>query len=88
MPSKHIYPPFMDKDSILCSRCFGPLAAIEQYGSGDKGYWFIAPCKQCGAKIKWYRDNNGETRADGDAENEENAFGFYMEGDEIVMKAK
>ena len=88
MPSKHIYPPFMDKDSLLCSRCFGSLAAIEQYGSCDMGYWFIAPCKQCGAKIKWYRDNNGETRADRGADNEENAFGFYMEGDEIVMKAE
>lgn len=88
MPSKHIYPPFMDKDTILCSRCFGPLGTIEQYGSNDTGFWFIAPCKQCGSKIKWYRDNDGKTRADSDADNEENTFSFCMEGDEIVMKAE
>lgn len=88
MPSKQIYPPFTDKDRILCSRCFGSLADIEKYGCDDTGYWFIAPCKQCGAKMKWYRDNNGETRTDNDADDEENAFAFYMEGDEIIMKAE
>lgn len=88
MSSKQIYTAFSGNHKLLCSRCFGSLGEISKYGCDDQGYWFIAPCKQCGAKIKWYRDNDGQPLVEAAPESEENAFSFALEGDEIVMKAE
>lgn len=90
MPSKPIYAPFIENQTILCSRCFSQLGEIEKYGCDEKGFWFIASCRSCGQKMRWYRDTNGIAKAEKSTEknNEENAFSFHMENGEIVMKTE
>lgn len=89
MPSKSIYAPFIDGNTLLCSRCFSQIGEIEKYGCDEKGIWFIAPCSTCGAKMRWYRDNNGKPRAEEKASSEENnAFSFHMENGEVTMKSE
>lgn len=74
---KKIYPPYMDGKKLLCSRCFNPLGSIEKYGHDDKGYWFIAPCKICQAKMKWYRRPDGTAQAESPAK-EDGTFGLTL----------
>ena len=91
MPSKPFYAPFIENQTILCSRCFSQLGEIEKYGCDEKGFWFIASCRGCGQKMRWYRDADGIAKApenEKKAEEEENAFSFHMENGEIVMKSE
>lgn len=93
MPSKPIYTPFIEGQTILCSRCFSQLGEIEKYGCDEKGFWFIASCRSCKQKMRWYRQANGEGKAaeapnEPKASEEENAFSFHLENGEIVMKSE
>ena len=87
MFSKKIYAPFIDGSRALCSRCFSPLKPIEKYGKDDSGLWFIASCSCCGAKMRWYREDDGTSKTP-DAKDEENAFSFRIENGEVVMKTE
>ena len=90
MPSKPIYAQYNEDRTILCSRCFSQLGEIEKYGCDEKGFWFIASCRSCGQKMRWYRQSDGTAKApesEPKAE-EENAFSFHMENGEIVMKSE
>lgn len=89
MPSKPIYAPFIENNTILCSRCFSQLGDIEKYGCDENGLWFIASCRSCGRKMRWYRNLDGTTKTiDAEESSNENAFSFHMENGEIVMKSE
>ena len=90
MPSKPIYAPFIEDQTILCSRCFSQLGEIEKYGCDEKGFWFIASCRSCGQTMRWYRRPAGTAKAPESEKKveEENAFSFHMENGEIVMKSE
>ena len=81
---KKVYPAYQNGAQILCSRCFGRLDTITKYGHDDTGYWFIAPCKECGAKMKWYRLANGEAETEAAAK-EDGTFGLAMIDGELTM---
>ena len=89
MSSKPVYSPFIDKNTVLCSRCFAALGDIEKYGCDEKGIWFFAPCSQCGAKMRWYRQNDGTPTAEKETDAPtENTFSFHLENGEITMKSE
>ena len=89
MPSKKIHAPFIGNgNKVLCSRCFSPLKEIEKYGCDEEGFWFIAPCSRCGAKMRWYRQKDGTAYAEETASETENSFSFDLENGEIVMKTE
>ena len=89
MPSKPIYAPFVDKGAVLCSRCFSQLGEIEKYGCDEKGTWFMASCRSCKSKMRWYRNADGTAEGtEKEKETNENSFSFHMENGEIVMKTE
>ena len=88
MPSKPIYAPLIDNGAVLCSRCFSRLGDIEKYGCDEKGTWFMASCRSCKSKMRWYRNADGTATGIDQAESEENSFSFHMENGEIVMKTE
>ncbi len=70
---------------IRCSRCFDRPGEICRYGCDEQGFWFIAPCKSCGAWIKWYRSPEGETFV----EKEETSFIVdFVDGEAVLSLAK
>lgn len=81
---KKIHPAYCVGNRILCSRCFGTLGAIIQYGHDEKGYWFVASCKECGAKMKWYRTAGGTPKTE-EAPTEDGTFGLTMVDGELTM---
>lgn len=82
--AKKIYPAYRDGARILCSRCFGTLGNIAKYGHDDTGYWFVAPCHECGAKMKWYRLVDGQAETEAQTV-EDGAFGLTMIDGELTM---
>ena len=60
--------------------------AKEEYGAVG----FIASCRSCGQKMRWYRRSDGTAKAPESEKKaeEENAFSFHMENGEIVMKSE
>lgn len=88
MPSKPIYAPFIDNGSVLCSRCFSRLGDIEKYGCDENGTWFMASCRSCKSKMRWYRNADGTATSTDKTESKENSFSFHMENGEIVMKSE
>lgn len=88
MPSK-IYAPFIDHGAVLCSRCFSRLGDIEKYGCDENGTWFMASCRSCKSKMRWYRNADGSASSnDTDPEDNESSFSFHMENGEIIMKSE
>ena len=81
---KKIYAPYRDGKGLLCSCCFDTLGDIIKYGHDDGGYWFIAPCKSCGAKMKWYRGKDGKPLVEAE-EKEDAAFGLSMVDGELTL---
>lgn len=92
MSSKRIYEPLSSGKQQVCSRCFSVLGPIEKYGCDEKGTWFLSSCSVCGAKMRWYRNNDGSVlekpSPEDAAADDENAFSFCMENGEIVMKTE
>lgn len=82
--NKKIYAPYVDGKRILCSRCFDSLADIVKYGHDDEGYWFIAPCRSCKAKMKWYRTKNGMPQVKTE-QKEDATFGLSMVDGELTL---
>lgn len=80
---KKVYPPHQDGTKLLCSRCFNTLGDIKKYGHDEKGYWFIAPCKNCGANMKWYRRPDGKTETERQQEDE--TFTLTMINGELTL---
>ncbi|MBR5328622.1 MAG: hypothetical protein IKV45_00255 [Firmicutes bacterium] len=88
MPSK-IHAPFIDHGAVLCSRCFSQLGDIEKYGCDENGTWFMASCRSCKSKMRWYRNADGSASSnEKQTEDNENSFSFHMENGEIVMKSE
>lgn len=88
MPSK-IYAPFIDNGVVLCSRCFSQLGDIEKYGCDENGTWFMASCRSCKNKMRWYRNTDGSASASAlEEDGKENSFSFHMENGEIIMKSE
>ena len=81
---KKIHPAYQDGIHLLCSRCFGSLGEIIKYGHDNQGYWFIAPCKECGTKMKWYRTADGKTKTDA-IPTEDGTFGLTLMDGELTM---
>ncbi len=79
-----IYAPYQDGQRLLCSRCFNPLGSIEKYGHDSRGYWFIAPCRTCAAKMKWYRKEDGTTELP-TTEQEDGAFRLTLIDGELTL---
>jgi len=67
---------------IYCSRCFDRLGEICRYGVDERGFWFVAPCRRCGAWMKWYRDRDGKTSV----EEEDAGFVVAFENGEAVLR--